>query len=104
MSPTLRDALSGFCATSPEIDTAYVCRVERIWPDARTDQRLSFIVKLTQPIREPDDAQSEQRAVCDRFIRQHPELARELGVGVLADRAVPAWDKNAQKVYERSPL
>ena len=74
---------------------------QRVLQDrAQFEQR--FIVKLAQPIAGPDDARSETRAVCDRFIREHSDLARELGVGVLADRAVLAWDKNAQKVYPSS--
>ena len=97
----VRDELSAFCADAPEIEAAYVCRVERIRPGHKPDQRLQFMIKLAQPIREPDDAQPEKRALSHRFIRQHPDLARQLGIGYLADRAVPAWDKNAQKIYVR---
>ena len=50
------DALRAFCATVPEIETAYVCAVE---------------------------------------------LMRELGCGVLADRAVPAWQEHALRVFGR---
>lgn len=95
----VRAELRAFCSGVPEVDAAYVCRVERVWPGREPRQSLQFIVKLAQPIAGPDDARSQTRAVCDRFIREHPDLARELGVGVLADRAVHAWDKNAQKVY-----
>ena len=76
-----------------------MCRVERVWPDATTEQRLSFMVKLTKPVSRPGDGHPESDAVVTRFIDQRPDLAAALGVGVLADRAVPAWDKNAQKVY-----
>jgi hypothetical protein len=96
---TVRDELHAFCADVPTIEAAYVCRVERGWADREPERRLQFSVKLAQPIRQPDDAQSEKRALCNRFIREHPDLARQLGVGVLADRAVPTWDKHAQKVY-----
>ncbi len=99
VSPSVHETLSLFCADAPEVEAAYVCRVERVWPDREPEQALSFAIKLTTPIREPGDAQPEQRFLSDRFIRQNPDLARELGVGVLADRAVPAWEKNAQKIY-----
>lgn len=103
VSATVRDELHAYCADAPAIEAAYVCRVERVWPGGREPERcLQFSVKLAQPIREPDDAQSEKRAVCHRFIREHPDLARQLGVGVLADRAVPAWEEHAQKVYPTS--
>ncbi|HET8741427.1 MAG TPA: hypothetical protein VFM41_02300 [Gaiella sp.] len=101
VAPTVRDELGAFCEDESEVEAAYVCRVERVWPGREPQQSLSFIVKLAQPIAGPDDARSETRAVCDRFIREHADLARELGVGVLADRAVPAWDKYAQKVWAR---
>ena len=97
----VRDELGAFCADAPEVEAAYVCRVEQIWPGREPEQRLQFSVKLAQPVRERDDAQPERQAVCHRFIRQHPDLARQLGVGVLADRAIPAWEKNGQKVYSR---
>lgn len=99
--PDVRDELGAFCADAPEVEAAYVCRVELTWPDREPEQRLQFSVKLAQPVRERDDAQPEQRALFHRFIRQHPDLARQLGVGVLADRAGPAWEKNGQKIYTR---
>lgn len=99
VSPSVRETLSVFCAAAPEVEAAYVCRVERVWPDRKPEQTLSFAMKLTTPIREPGDAQPEKDAIRHRLIRQHPDLARELGIGVLADRAVPAWQKNAQKIY-----
>lgn len=99
--PDVRDELGAFCADAPEVEAGYVCRVERVRPGREPQASLSFILKLARPISVPEDARSETRAVCDRFIRQHPRLARQLGVGVLADRAVPAWEKNAQKVYTR---
>jgi hypothetical protein len=102
VSATVRDELHAFCADAPAIEAAYVCRVERVWPGREPERRLEFSVKLAQPIQEPDDAQPEKRAVCHRFIREHPDLARQLGVGVLADRAVRAWDTHAQKVYPTS--
>ena len=99
--PDVRDELGAFCAESPEVEAGYVCRVERVWPGREPQESLSFILKLARPISVPEDARPETRAVCDRFIRQHPNLARQLGVGVLADRAIPAWEKNGQKVYSR---
>ena len=99
--PDVRDELGAFCADDPDVEAAYVCRVELIWPGREPEQRLQFSVKLAQPVRERDDAQPEQRALLHRFIRQHPDLARQLGVGVLAERALPAWQKNAQNVYTR---
>jgi hypothetical protein len=99
--PDVRDELGAFCADAPEVEAAYVCRVELTWPGREPEQRLQFSLKLAQPVRERDDAQPEQRALFHRFIRHYPDLARQFGVGVLADRAAPAWDKNAQKVYTR---
>lgn len=99
--PDVRDELGAFCADAPEVEAGYVCRVERVRPGREPQESLSFIVKLARPISVPEDARSETRAVCDRFIRQHPGLARQLGVGVLADRAGPAWEKNGQKIYTR---
>jgi hypothetical protein len=78
-----------------------VCRVERIWADGRTEQRLSFHVKLAQPVSELGDAQPESDAVVTRFLAQYADLAAARGVGILADRAVPALEKNGIKVYTR---
>ncbi len=99
--PEVRDELGAFCADAPEVEAAYLCRVERIWPGRESEQRLEFSVKLARPVREREDARPETRALFHRFIREHPDLARQFGVGVLADRAVPAWQKNAQIVYTR---
>ena len=99
--PDVRNELGAFCADAPEVEAAYLCRVELIWPGREPEQRLQFSLKLAQPVRERHDAQPETRALFHRFIRQHPDLARQFGVGVLADRAVTAWQKNAQNVYTR---
>ncbi len=99
MLPDVRRKLCAFCADADEVEAGYVCRVEWLYPGSEPEERLSFAMKLVVPVTDRGDARAEQEAVVSRFIGEHPDLAATLGVGVLADRAVRAWEMNAQRVY-----
>ena len=90
-----------FCATIPAIETGYVCAAEIVREDAEPVQRLSFCVKLASPIDSADDSRDELMAIASKLGSSHPELMRDVGCGVLADRAVPAWRELALVVFER---
>ncbi len=95
------DALRAFCATVPEIETGYVCAVERTSDGAEPVQRLSFCVKLVSSVDTPDDSRDASMAIAVKLGDSYPELVRELSCGVLADRAVPAWQELALCVFAR---
>jgi hypothetical protein len=95
------DTLRVFCATIPEIETGYVCAVEQASEDAEPVQRLSFCVELAAPVDTVDDSRDVTMAIAVKLGDSHPELMRELGCGVLADRAVPAWQELALCVFAR---
>ena len=95
------ETLRVFCATVPEIEAAYVCAVENVYDGAEPAQALSFCVQLTQPVDTAADSRATLSAIAPMLAELHPALMRELGCGVLADRAVPAWQEHALRVYAR---
>jgi hypothetical protein len=98
----MRDALREFCDGTSEIEIAYLCRVERSRPGAAPQTTLQFAIKLARRVDGPDDAYAESVAVLTRLSEQHPDLAKELGLSVLADRGVGAWEAKAERVFDRS--
>jgi hypothetical protein len=58
-------------------------------------------VQLTSPVDTPDDSRAALRAIATRLGELHRKLIHELGCGVLAERAVPAWHAHALRVYAR---
>jgi hypothetical protein len=95
------ETLRAFCATVPEIEAAYVCAVENVYDGAEPVQALRFCAQITSPVDTAADSQAVLAAIAPRLAEAHPELMRELGCGVLADRAVPAWQEHALRVYAR---
>jgi len=94
------DALRAFCATVPEIETGYVCAVEQVSEGDEAVQRLSFCVELVSSV-DTADSRDAVMAIAVKLGDSHPELMRELGCGVLANRAVPAWQELALCVFAR---
>ena len=103
VEPHVHDALNRFCAASSGVEAGYVCRVEQVWPDGKATERLSFMLRLDMPVRERGDGRPELFAIANRFAVEHPDLAGSLGIGVLADRAVAAWERNGVRVFVREP-
>ena len=62
-------------------------------------ERLHFCVKLVVPVAEPRDAADASMSLTDRFSSAHPDLFRQVGFGILADRAVQAWDRFGVCLY-----
>ena len=94
------DAMRAFCAGEGAVEAAYVRSVERTRDD-KTWSAVRFAVTLTDPVDGPDDSRSLSLELATRLTDRHPVLIRELGICVLADRAVPAWEKNAVLVFTR---
>jgi hypothetical protein len=68
-------------------------------PCKEPQRALRFSVKLSWPV----SSQDEMQQASIRFLRSlgvsHPQLIRELGLTVLTDRAVPAWEKNGLRIF-----
>jgi hypothetical protein len=94
------ERLRAFCDAEEAVETAYICAVERQRDEAAW-KALSFAVKLTSPVDGPDDSRAASLGLATRLKGLHPELMRELGFGVLADRAVPAWETFALRIFAR---
>jgi len=47
----------------------------------------------------PEDMREANIALARRFGIMHPALRREFGFTVLADRAIPAWEKFGQRIF-----
>jgi hypothetical protein len=94
-------ALQTFCRESPEVAAAYVGVTEREYEGKQPEQVLRLKVRLTWPVDLPGDSRDASLALAHRLAHSQPELMRQLGWGVLADRAVPTWDKNALHVFSR---
>jgi hypothetical protein len=101
IDPEARAVLDEFCASGPEVEAAYLGRVEMMFPGGERAERWLFMVRLATPVNEPGDGRAEMMALSRRFVAEHPDLAGTLGIGALADRAVPAWEKNAVRVFVR---
>jgi hypothetical protein len=94
-------ALARFCAGAVDVERGYVCAVKIERADGESMQRLTFCVKLVAPVSEPHDSRETAEALFARLSQSQPDLARRLGFGVMADRAVAAWEANALRVYPR---
>jgi hypothetical protein len=80
---------------------AYVCSVERTREGEEPERALRLSVKLVTPVDGSDDGHTQQIQLFERFALAHPDLARRFGFGVLADRAVPAFERYGLTVYRR---
>jgi hypothetical protein len=94
-------ALRMFCEQSHEVEVAYICASKRERDGEEPVQGLRFSVRLTTPVDQPCDSRDASHALAKRLAQSQPELMQQLGCGVLADRAVPAWDKNGLRVFSR---
>jgi hypothetical protein len=92
-------ALARFCADAVDVECGYVGAVSIERDDGESMRRLRFCVKLVTPVSEPHDSREAATALLARLSQSQPGLVRELGFGVMADRAVAAWDANALRVY-----
>ena len=101
IDPHVRASLGAFCASAPEIEAAYLGRVEMTFPDCERTERWSFMVRLSIPVNKRGDGRAELMTLANRFVATHPDLAGTLGIGALADRAAPAWERNAVRVFVR---
>jgi len=103
---TTVDALRAFCEESPEIEVAYVCAAERTREGEEPEPVLRLSVKLAAPVDGSEAGRAErfeqEFPLFERFARARPDLARRLGFSVLADRAVPAFERNGVTVYRRA--
>lgn len=93
------DGLATFCAEAREIERGYVCAVRVERDGAEPEQRLMFCVKLRSPVSAPEDSREVRRRLFALLSRSRPEIARTLGLGVMADRAVDLWERTALRVY-----
>jgi hypothetical protein len=94
------DDLRAFCEGDEDVEAGYVCSVEQSKDDS-TWNALRFEVKLRFPVDAPGDSRDVSPKLAKQFHERHPELMGEVGLRVLADRAVPAWDKNALRLFAR---
>jgi hypothetical protein len=99
--PNVFASLGSFCATCPEVDRGYVCRVERLAAGVDPLERLAFAIKVVTPVDAPSDGVVESRNVLERFSRENRDLAEEVGLTLLADRAVPVWENQAVRIFVR---
>jgi hypothetical protein len=76
-----------------------VCAVLVEREGAEPEQRLGFCVKLHSPVSEPEDSREAVRRLSSEFWKAHPETARAVGYGVMADRALLAWERNGVCVH-----
>jgi hypothetical protein len=95
------DAIRNFCESSPEIETAYVCDAERRREGEKPERVLRLSVKLVRPVDTPDDTREPSLELVRRLSQMYPDVLRRLGYGVLADRAVQAWETHAVRVFTR---
>jgi len=100
----LAEVLRSFCASSPEVEKGYVCKVDETGLDGVNRGRLLFCVKLVVPVAEPGDAADVSMSLTGRFIAAHPDLMRQVGFGALADRAVQAWERYGVCLYSIDAL
>ena len=93
------DSLRAFCREAETVEAGYVCAVERWREGAEPETALRFCMKLTTPVDSPGDSREQSRELAIRLHELHPELMHDLHCGVLADRAVPAWERYALRVF-----
>lgn len=95
------EATQAFCQASPEIEAAYVCLTERTRAGAEPERAFRLSVKLVSPVSASEDTRAASVQLVQRLSQTYPELMRRFGYGVLADRAVPAWERYGVKVFSR---
>lgn len=95
------EAVRAFCKESPEIEAAYVCAAMREREGEAPERVLRLSVKLVTPVDGSADGREEKLRLFERFADAHPDLARRFGFGVLADRGVPAFERNGVTIYRR---
>jgi hypothetical protein len=95
------ETLRSFCAESPEVEAGYICAVEVEREGKDPERKRRFCVKLSVPIVKAGDGGDAPRLLAQQLAESHPELMKELGCGVLADGAVPAWEKHAFRIFSR---
>jgi hypothetical protein len=99
LPPILVDSLRAFCAGADEVEAGYVCLVRVDRADAERVERLEVAVKLKRSVAGPEDLRGASVVLAGELAKTHPNLARDVGLIVLADRAVLAWTKLGQRVY-----
>ena len=99
VAPDLLAALRSFCEANPEIAAGYLCEVEVERAGVEAERLLRFSVKLRTPGRGPGDA----GPVLQQGLIRRPTVLREMGLGFLADRAVPAWEHFGVRVFPIEP-
>jgi hypothetical protein len=99
----VRNAAREFCEVRPDVVKAWVCAVEWIEPGRKSEQRLRFAVKPGSPIDQRDEGSAATRRLMAELTGPEADLVAEVGLGVLADRAVAAWEAKAERVFARSP-
>lgn len=101
IDPEVSAVLDEFCASESEVEAAYLGRVEMIFPGGERAERWLFMVRLAISVNKPGDGRAELMTLANLFVAKHPDLAGNLGIGALSDGAVPAWEKNAVRVFVR---
>jgi hypothetical protein len=94
----LANALAQLCADVGEVERGYVCAVMVEESGRETARELQFCVKVRAAVTEADDAQATLFKLFDR-LPDLPVVLNEVGFGVLADRAVSAWEAKALLIY-----
>ena len=95
------EALRSFCADSPEVEAGFVCAASIEREGEEPKRRLSFCAKLTWRVDTPEDSRETSCVLAERLAAAHPELMREVGCGVMADRALAVWRQNGIEVFRR---
>src|SRR4051794_34973131 len=101
LDPALADAVADFCEHSPEVESAYVCLVEKERDGREAERVLQLKVKLRKTVEQPDDSRPETLELLGRLAERHLDVARTLGFGVLAARAVPTWERRGLQLFTR---
>lgn len=96
------DAIRLFCEATSEIEAAYVCSVVRTREGEDPERALRLSVKLVTSVDGPDDSHRSSFRLLEQFAGSCPDVMRQLGFGVLADRGVPAFERHGLKVFDRS--
>jgi hypothetical protein len=93
------DVLARFCAEAVNVERGYICAVSVERAGAEPERRLKFCVKLATPVREAQDSRAASLNLLTRLSELERHAVNELGFGVMADRALAAWEANALRIY-----
>jgi hypothetical protein len=99
VAPETVDVIQAFCRASPDVEAAYVCAAERISEGEEPIRVL--VLALAIPVDGRGDSDATTFELTRRFSREHPDVMRRLGLRVLTDRAVPAFEHYGVRVYRR---